>query len=256
MSFSTMVRTTVLTITGLAFLGASLNASDEPFKLLVFTKTAGFHHGSIPKGVEAIKKIGAENNFTVEDTDDAGIFTDDKLKPFSVVVSISTTGDVMNDDQQAAFKTWFKADHGWVGIHAASDSEYKWEWYHGLVGAYFKGHPGQQKAKLDVVDNTFPATSMLPAVWERADEWYNFRALPEDVHVVLKIDESSYKGGDMNGNHPMAWWHIYEGGRAFYTELGHTDESYTEPLYLKHITGAILWAAGRLPNKVTPDPAN
>ena len=226
---------------------SSALAADAPFKILVFSKTAGFRHDSIPTGVEAIKKIGPPNGFDVDASEDGGIMTAATLKPYKVIVFLSTTGDILSDEQQAAFTAWYRAGHGWVGIHAASDCEYSWAWYGGLVGAYFKSHPAQQLAKIDVVDKTFIATSFLPPVWERKDEWYNFRALPKDVQVLLKIDESSYKPGPdgMGGNHPMAWYHLYDGGRAFYTELGHTQESFVETLYLKHITGAILWASGK-----------
>lgn len=217
----TMSQTTHRCLLGLfftAFLGCSLCAVDEPFKVLVFTKTEGFHHPSIVDGVRAIKEIGRKNGFEAEDSDDAGMFTADKLKPFAVVVSLSTTGNVFNDEQKQAFVTWFQDHHGWVGIHAAADCEFDWEWYHGLVGAFYKNHPGSQSAKLIVSDRTFPATSKLPAVWTHGDEWFNFRSPPSDVHVVMKLDESSYTGGEMNGDHPIAWWHHYHGGRAFYSQ--------------------------------------
>jgi type 1 glutamine amidotransferase len=233
----------------MALMGSSTGAqaADAPFKLLVFSKTAAFRHDSIPTGIDAIKKIGPPNGFDVDASEDAGIMTAAMLKPYKVIVFLSTTWDILTDEQQAAFTAWYKAGHGWVGIHAAADCEYNWPWYGGLVGAYFKSHPAQQQAKITVVDKTFIATSFLPPIWERKDEWYNFRAQPKDVHVVLTIDESSYMPGPdgMGANHPMAWYHLYDGGRAFYTELGHTQESYADVLYLKHITGAILWAAGK-----------
>ncbi len=222
-------------------------AADAPFTILVFSKTAAFHHDSIPAGVEALRKIGPENGFAVVASDDAAVMEAATLKQFQVIVFLSTTGDILDEAQQQAFTAWYKAGHGWVGIHAASDCSYDWAWYGGLVGAYFKGHPAQQPAKLSVVDKTFIATSFLPPIWERKDEWYNFRALPKEVHVLLTIDERSYDPGPdaMGASHPMAWYHLYDGGRAFYTELGHTQESFAETNYLKHITGAILWAAGK-----------
>ena len=135
--------------------------------------------------------------------------------------------------------------------HSASDTEYEWPFYGQLVGAYFAGHPAQQKAKIIVVDKTHPATMHLPEVWERFDEWYNFRMPPTDVQVLLKIDEKSYDANDsgkhaMGDNHPMAWCHLVDAGHAFYTELGHTKESYADPLYLKHLLGGILYASGIL----------
>ncbi len=235
-------------LAGLLLLGAPASAGDSTFSVLVFSKTTGFRHDSIPVGAEALKKVGEDNGFAVTASEDADLFTADGLKPFQVIVFLSTTGNKnFTPEQKEAFMAWYKAGHGWVGIHAASDSNYDWPWYGGLVGAYFRGHPAQQTAGIQVVDRTFQATAHLPEVWERKDEWYAFKEQPKDVHVLLKIDETSYKAGDTNmgGNHPMAWWHLYDGGRAFYTELGHTKESFADPLYLKHVAGGILWAANK-----------
>jgi type 1 glutamine amidotransferase len=129
-----------------------------------------------------------------------------------------------------------------VGIHAATDTEYDWPWYNKLAGAYFESHPKQQNAVLQVVNNTHPPTSFLPNRWQRYDEWYNFKKPEPDVKVLLKIDETTYEGGKMNNNHPMAWYHAYDGGRAFYTALGHTDASYSEPLFLRHVLAGIQYA--------------
>lgn len=131
---------------------------------------------------------------------------------------------------------------GFVGIHAASDCEYKWPWYNKLVGGYFKSHPKQQKAKLLVINKNHPSTRMLGDSWERFDEWYNLRDLNPDVTVLIKLDESSYTGGENGDNHPVCWYHDYEGGKAFYTALGHTDESYSDPVFLQHLLGGIQYA--------------
>jgi len=131
-----------------------------------------------------------------------------------------------------------------VGIHAATDCEYDWQWYGNLVGAYFDSHPAQQDAMIDVVDPTSIATKHLPAKWKRFDEWYNFKWIEPNLHILLTIDETSYTGGKNPAYHPMAWYHDYDGGRAFYTELGHTNESYADPLYLQHLLGGINYAMG------------
>ena len=131
-----------------------------------------------------------------------------------------------------------------MGIHSATDTEYDWIWYANMVGGQFASHPAIQAAKLMVVDKTHSSTQSLPEVWNRTDEWYNFKRLNKDVKVLLKIDETSYKGGSLDGDHPMAWYHDYDGGRAFYTELGHTEESYKDSFYLKHILGGIQYAMG------------
>jgi type 1 glutamine amidotransferase len=214
-------------------------------KVLVFCKTAGFHHNSIAVGVPAIMKLGAENGFLVDSTTNAEMFTTANLKQYAAVIFLSTTGDVLNDTQQAAFEQYIKAGGGFVGVHAATDTEYGWPWYGNLVGAYFKSHPKQQDAVLHVVDRSFIATKHLPEDWKRWDEWYNYKWIADDLHVLIKIDEKSYTGGENGDNHPMAWYHSFDGGRAFYTELGHTDESYADPLYLKHLLGGIQYAIGK-----------
>jgi cytochrome c len=213
-------------------------------KVLVFSKTKGWHHESIKVAVPAIMKLGQENNFDVDTTTDASKFTTANLKQYAAVIFMSTTGDVLNDEQQEAFKKYIEAGGGFVGVHSATDTEYDWPWYGDLVGAYFKSHPKQQEAVLHVVDRNFIATKHLPAEWKRFDEWYNFKYIAKGLHVLITIDEKSYTGGENGDNHPMAWYHSYDGGRAFYTELGHTDESYSDPLFLKHLLGGIKYAMG------------
>ncbi|MGZ3756746.1 MAG: ThuA domain-containing protein [Mucilaginibacter sp.] len=213
-------------------------------KVLVFTKTAGFHHASIPKGVDAIIKLGQDNNFDVDTTSDAAKITESNLKKYNTVIFLSTTGPLLTSAERNDFERYIQAGGGFVGIHAAADAEYDWHWYGRLVGGYFVSHPQIQPALLKVVDKTHLSTKHLPDEWKRTDEWYNYKELNKDIHVLITIDENSYKGGINGAVHPMAWYHNFEGGRAWYTELGHTDESYSDPLYLKHILGGILWAIG------------
>jgi cytochrome c len=220
-------------------------------RILVFSKTAGFHHESIANGNIAVQKLGSQNNFDVDTTTDAAWFTDDSLKKYAAIVFLSTTGDVLDYRQRVALERYVQAGGGYVGIHAAADAEYDWGWYGRLVGGYFLDHPGihdsfpnVQQGVLNVVDSNNDATKFLPRPWTRTDEYYSYKKLNKDVHVLLKIDESSYKGGHKMGDHPMAWYHNYDGGRAWYTELGHTPESYTEDNYLKHILAGIQYAIG------------
>lgn len=213
-------------------------------KVLVFSKTKGYHHMSIAVGVPSIMKLGQENNFDVDTTTNSDKFTSENLKQYAAVIFLSTTGDVLNDDQQKAFEGYIHAGGGFVGVHSATDTEYDWPWYGDLVGAYFQSHPAQQEATFNVVDRNFIATKMLPAVWKRKDELYNFKYVAKGLHILITIDETTYTGGTMNNNHPMSWYHDYDGGRAFYTELGHTDESYSDPLYLGHLLGGIKYAMG------------
>ena len=218
----------------------------KPQKVLVYYKTNGFYHDCIPSGVAAIQKLGTENKFGVDATLDSSAFTSNNLKQYSAVIFMCTTGNVLNDEQQTVFEQYIKNGGGYVGIHSATDTEYDWPWYNQLVGAYFKSHPKQQDAVLNITDASFIATKHLPATWTRWDEWYNFKSTTWDkVNVVITIDESSYQGGDNNGYHPMSWYREFDGGRSFYTALGHTKESYTEPLFLQHLLGGVQWAMGK-----------
>jgi type 1 glutamine amidotransferase len=237
-------------------------AKHAKFSALVFSKTAAFRHDSIPAGVAAIKQLGARNGFSVDATEDAAAFTDRNLRKYDVVIWLSTTGDVLDDSQQAAFERYIRHGGGYAGIHAASDTEYDWAWYGGLVGAYFRDHPGAvneqfQTATVDVLDRRTAATRHLPRQWVREEEWYNFRTNPrDDVHVLAEVDEDTYDprgysvpGGSpgMGEHHPVSWVHRYDGGRAFYTAMGHKAEYYNDPLLLKHILGGIQMAAGKSP---------
>ena len=219
----------------------------EKPRVLVFSKTKGFYHESIPTGIAAIQKLGAENDFIVDTTKDATRFTSDSLKKYKAVIFLSTTGDVLDADQQAAFEHYIESGRGFVGIHAAADTEYDWPWYNKLVGAYFKSHPGNpnvRKAVVNVVNKEHPATRGLPDKWERTDEWYNYKSINPDMTVLAKLDEKSYEGGENGDNHPIMWCHKYDSGRAFYTGGGHTKESYEEPLFLQHLLGGIQYVLG------------
>ncbi|WP_405469190.1 ThuA domain-containing protein [Streptomyces canus] len=222
---------------------ASHSADAE--RVLVFSKTAGFRHDSIPDGVAAVKQLGETGGFTVDATEDANAFTPRNLRRYDAVVFLSTTGDVLDPTQQRAFEGYIRNGGGYVGIHAAADTEYDWAFYGGLAGAYFQSHPAIQPATVVAEDRAHPSTSGLPPTWNRTDEWYNYRSNPRDrAHVLASLDESSYTGGTMNGDHPIAWCQDYQGGRAFYTGLGHTKESYTDPAFRGHVLGGIRYAIG------------
>ncbi len=234
----------LISVSVLFFYSCSNKRSGQT-KLLVFTKTAGYHHASIADGVQAIFKLGQENDFEVDTTSNAAMFNEDTLKQYAAVVFLSTTDPddiLMNNYEENAFQRYIEAGGGFVGVHAATDAGYHWGWYQRLVGATFNGHPEIQTATLHVVDKDNISTKGLPDPWVRKDEWYNFKNLDSNVHVLLTIDEKSYKGGTNGANHPMAWYHDFDGGRAWYTELGHTSESYTEPAFLKHLLGGIKYA--------------
>jgi type 1 glutamine amidotransferase len=223
----------------------SFDTAKKPLRILVFSLTKAFHHSSIPAGVAALQKIGKDNGFEVDTTTDATFFNEKQLKKYAAVVFMSTTGDILNDEQQIAFQGYIHNGGGFVGIHAATDTEHDWPWYNQLVGAYFKKHPKPQEATLNVIDGTHISTMHLPKEWKRFDEWYNFVSIQPDLHVLITIDEKSYTGGMNVDFHPMSWYHDFEGGRAFYTEFGHTDASFLEPLFIQHLTGAIAYAVNK-----------
>lgn len=231
-----------------AFLSLALGIAraHEEFKILVFSKTAGFRHDSIPNGLTAIRTLGTNNHFTVDASEDAAVFSDSNLSNYQAVVFLSTTGDILNTNQQAAFERYIQGGGGFVGIHAAADCEYDWPWYGGLVGAYFASHPaGTPTATIKVADTVHPSTASLPKRWVRTDEWYNFQSNPRgSVHVLATLDEKTYSGGTMGFDHPIAWCHKYDGGRAWYTAGGHTPESFSDPLFLAHLLGGIEYAVG------------
>ena len=246
---------------GLAVLvGAAVVAPASPAvaapvtNILVFSKTAGFRHSSIPNGIAAIQQLGAANGFSVTATEDANQFTTANLERYQAVVFLSTTGDVLNATQQSAFQSYIASGKGYVGIHAAADTEYDWPWYGGLVGAYFASHPAIQQATIRVEDRSNGMTSHLPADWTRTDEWYNYRTNPRpNVRVLMRLDESTYApGGGAMGDHPISWCQSYGGGRSFYTGLGHTEASYTESNFTGMILGAIQWAGGATTATCTP----
>jgi cytochrome c len=226
--------------------GAPAMTCAQEFRALVFTKTAGFRHDSIAAAIAAVQQLGDANCFAVEATEDAAIFNSSDLERFTVVMFLLTTGDVLNEPQQVAFEQWLTTGRGWVGVHSAADTEYSWPFYGAMIGGYFAGHPAPQQATIHVEDAGHPSTDFLPAQWVRFDEWYDYLPNPWPVvQVLLRLDESTYSGGQMGADHPIAWYQVYEGGRVWYTGGGHTIESYSEVLFRRHILGGILWAAHR-----------
>ncbi|WP_207921982.1 ThuA domain-containing protein [Saccharopolyspora terrae] len=249
------MRTTTLAALGMLLAGTlaapAWAAAPEPVDqptVLVFSETAGYRHASIESGIAAIEELGRQNGFHVESTEDSARFTDQELARYDAVVWLSTTGDVLDQPQQDAFERYIRTGGGYVGVHAAADTEYDWPFYGELVGAYFAGHPHIQPATVRVEDHRNDSTAHLPNRWERTDEWYNYGTSPRpDVHVLAALDERTYDPGDtaMGGDHPIAWCHEVDAGRAFYTGGGHTDESYSEPDFVRHVLGGIRVALNR-----------
>ncbi|MGO3108793.1 MAG: ThuA domain-containing protein [Sphingobacterium sp.] len=230
-------------LTALVMLSSlSTNAQD---KVLIFSKTAAFRHESIPKGVATVREILKTAQIKSVHTEDAAYFNTDSLQQFGAIIFLSTTGDILDKDQKAAFQAYIRSGKGFVGIHAASDTEHNWPWYGGLVGGYFSSHPAVQEGKIDVVDSEHVSTSHLSKIWWHKDEWYDYKDVQPGLNILMKLDEESYQGGKMGKFHPVAWFHSYDGGRAFYTGLGHTNESFDVLNFQKHILGGVKYALGK-----------
>jgi len=196
--------------------------SQQP-SVLVFSKTAGFRHSSIGVGLAAIRKLGQENGFSVDATEDASAFSSKNLAKYRAVVFLNTTGDVLDAAQQDDFERYIQAGGGWVGIHSATDTEYDWPWYGRLAGAWFNGHPGNpnvRKATYRVRDKSHPSTEGFPDTLVREDEFYNFKSIDPTIHVLIDIDEKSYEGGTNGDNHPMSWYHDFDGGTGMVHQHG------------------------------------
>lgn len=229
-------------------------AVDTPYDVLVFSKTAGFRHDSIAVGTQMIRDLGAGNNFTVTATEDSTQFNATNLARFEAVVFLNTTGDVLNATQQTAFESYIRGGGGYVGIHSAADTEYDWPFYGELVGAYFSSHPAIQQATVRVENRAHPATAHLGSSWVRTDEWYNYRSNPRSsVRVLATLDESTYSGGSMGGDHPHTWCKTIGSGRSFYTGSGHTQSSYSEAGFRSMVLGGLRYASGRAKADCRPE---
>jgi len=240
---------------------ATRSSPSAGFSVLVFSKTLMFRHASITNGIAAIEKLGMENGFFVEATEDASWFTPTNLARYKAVIFLSTSGDILNDEQQRAFREFIERGGGLVGIHAAVAgdvaTEGGWPWYGETLCAHFTNHSAIVAAAIDVEDALNPSTSFLPRRWVRTDEWYNFITSPRGkVRVLASLDETTYEGGTMGGDHPVVWCKQLGRGRVWYTALGHTEASFTEPLFVRHLLGGIKVAAGSKPANFNPRPAS
>jgi type 1 glutamine amidotransferase len=221
--------------------------SSGPLQVQVFTRTAGFRHASIGAGLALFEQLERRGEIALRATEDAAQLVRE-LAEVEVVVFLSTSGEILDEAQQDALESFVRAGGGFVGLHAAADTEYEWPFYAELLGARFESHPPDvQSARIVVEVAEHPATDFLPEIWQRADEWYDFDRNPREsgARVLLTLDESSYEGGKHGADHPIAWSRTVGRGRSFYTALGHTEASWSEPLFARHVEGALRWAAGR-----------
>ena len=230
-----------------------VQAQQKQFRALIVTTTRGWHHESLHAGVLALQELGKKNFFDAVLYEDPKGFTDDYVKQFQVIIFLNTTGDIFDSAQQKVMERFIQSGKGYVGIHSASDTEYDWEWYTKLVGRMFVIHPAVQTARLNVLDAEFPGIQGFTGNKLWTDEWYEFG--PEkvpDLHYIMAVDENSYnpradwgskKGVGMGKLHPVAWYHTFDGGRAFYTALGHLPTTFSDASFMNLLYGGIFWAA-------------
>ena len=237
-----------LTIAAIAAALAPSCAEAAAGRVLVLTRTEGFRHDSIPVALATVRGEARRRGLRVTHTEDATALTERRLRGLRALVFVHTTGDILDPRQERAVERFVRRGGGWLGVHAAADAERGWSFYaRSLLGnAQFVGHPAIQRATIDVVDRSHPATRHLPRRWTRTDEWYAFRR-PADAHVLARLDETTYEPGAqaMGRDHPVVWHRTPGRGRAFYTALGHTKESYAEPAFRRHLGGALGWVARR-----------
>ena len=233
--------------------------SKQGMNVLVFTKTVGFYHDSKPNAIKAFYEIAHENKWQITFTEDSTMFSEKELSKYNVMVFLLTTGNnLLNDEEKTALQTYVENGGGFVGVHSATDTEYKWPWYERLVGAHFLGHPPVHEGKLIIEKRNHPATKCFGAdTMKWKDEFYSFDRNPRkngNMEVLVSIDEKSYNIDEnlwfknvniVMGDHPLIWCQHIGRGRSFLTSLGHTAELYDNDMFRKHLTGAMMWAAGK-----------
>ncbi|RYP40870.1 hypothetical protein DL767_001351 [Monosporascus sp. MG133] len=222
--------------------------TENAFKVFVFSKTAGYRHESIPAGIKAIRELGESTGaFSVDASEDASLITADNLSQYTAVVFLQTSGNILTEDQLSGLRSYMRGGGGFVGVHGAATGMADDPWYGELIGAVFTDHWKPQPGMVTVERPDHVIVSGLPEKWHWFDEWYNFSASPRGkVTVLLSIEETGYEGGKMGSDHPLAWCREFDGGRTFYTSLGHFDEAYDDGKFRSHLLNGILWAAGKV----------
>jgi type 1 glutamine amidotransferase len=242
----------------LAFLALSVTLAASPERrILVYTRNQIgpklYVHDNIAASVEAIKKLGAENNFAVDVSQDPAVFTDANLTKYHALVFDNVNNEILdNEEQKAAFQRYIRAGGGFVGIHSASGAMRDWPWYWSLLGGKFNRHPKLQTFTVKVADPKDPSTAHFPATFSWTDEFYFVDHIPDGRHVLLTGDlahlqdpgKDKFPDKQFGDDYPLAWRHEFDGGRAWYTALGHQKEHYSDPQFTKHLLGGILWAMG------------
>ena len=248
----------------LLFITVNVFAADkEPnlkkVKVLVYTKNGkGYVHDNIADAVKGIQKLGVENGFKVDVSDDASVYTDENLKQYTMLIFTSTNNDVFNTDaQRLAFRKYIEAGGGFVGVHSVTGTERNWTWFKQMIGGTFSWHAKNQKFKVQIIDPAHPTMEGLPLIWERGfgDECYFTKELYPGIKVTMAHDLSSLDSRDQDkiaqfsapfkDLYPAVWYQKYDGGNIWITTLGHNKEYYQEPVYMKHILQGIKFVAGQ-----------
>ena len=216
-------------------------SSNNLYSVLVITETKGWVHDSIESGLNLIQNIGNKNNFNVYHSDNSSVITYINLKKIKTIIFLNTTEEILTDVEQKVMESFIKSGKGFVGVHSAADTEYNWQWYGKLVGAYYRNHTEVMNGKILTINHEI--TNHLESEWEIEDEWYNFDYVNYDINILLHLDEDSYIGGEHPDYHPITWYHEYDGGRSFYTGLGHTKEVYDDEKFIKLLEKGILYAS-------------
>ena len=219
------------------------SAAPAPERVLVFSKTAGFRHASIPTAVATLRQLATEAGLSSDSSEDAADFTAANLARYRVVVFANTTGDVLDAAQQQTLEEFVRKGGGFVGVHSAADTEHEWPWYGRLVGAHFRGHPPGLQATRVQPERDGRASG---AAWPIRDELYNYRSNPRgQVRIAATVDERLYEGGDMGADHPITWCHAFDGARSWYTGLGHDAAVYADPNFLAQLRRGLRYAAAQ-----------
>lgn len=238
--------------------------AEDPPRLLVYQKNGkGFVHDNLDASAAALREIGAENGFSVAVSSDPSVFSDESLKRYRALAFANTNNEGFDTDaQRGAFQRFLRGGGGYVGIHSSTGSERNWDWFQKMQGAKFLRHPPLQKFGIKVLDASHPATAQPEKTWVWEDECYFFANLNPSVHVLMVADTTILRdpkrntepGAQLNGVFPLAWCHEFEGGRVFYTALGHKKSCYSDPVFRKHLLGGIRWAIGAAKSPDNPKP--
>ncbi|KAK0638628.1 ThuA-like domain-containing protein, partial [Cercophora newfieldiana] len=236
--------------------------SSDPFQVLLFSRTTAYRHASIPAGIAAITRLASSHRFTVHATEDPTVFSPSHLSTIRVVILLQCSGDFLDTEEQLdALKGFVHSGGGVVGIHCASFAMEGSEWYGRLIGAVFESHPAPTRERVWVVEGGHAIVKGSLGKggikrirgeggdeegeeweWEWLDEWYRFKAgngrIVENKDLTVLLE-----GGDLGKGNPVAWCQEFEGGRSFYTSLGHFDEAYEDEGFMAQILGGILWTA-------------